>query len=280
MAPQTLQLVIDVGNSRFKLGLFEPCGDPTSLTALPTCLNGFAFRLGEKIDWRQMTAWLTERYQTTADDLPSKLTLQSAVAGANPVGIDRVLHSWPYSYWETPQVIGDARCFPLEVQVEAPNQVGIDRLLNAVAANVVRPPGQSALIVDSGTATTVDFITPAGAFAGGAILPGFGMTARALHQYTALLPLITIHDLGPHDPPAIGTETKTALQSGLLWGHVGAVKELIRRFQSETQLTNDKRLIFVTGGAGRLLANHLNEQVRWEPFLSLQGLAMVAAGCS
>ena len=279
MAEERLQLVIDVGNSRFKLGLFEPCAAAATLTNLPCCLKSLAFRLGEEIDWTQLTAWLTDRFQVAEEELPERLLLSATVAGANPVGIDRVLHSWPFSAWEPPRVIGDARCFPLAVDVEAPNQVGIDRLLNAVAANVVRPADHSVIIVDSGTATTVDFLTATGAFAGGAILPGFGMTARALHQYTALLPLITIHDLGPEDLAAIGTDTKTALQSGLLWGHVGAVKELIRRFQLEVEPAGNHPLVFVTGGAGRLLANHLGDDVRWEPFLSLQGLAMVAADC-
>ena len=90
----------------------------------------------------------------------------------------------------------------MKINLEQPNHAGIDRILNAVACNTIRPAGTPAVIVDTGTATTVDAISPDGAFEGGSILPGFELCARALHQYTALLPFVTIDELcnESHEP--------------------------------------------------------------------------------
>jgi type III pantothenate kinase len=151
-------------------------------------------------------------------------------------------------------------------------KVGIDRLLNAVAANILRPEGRPAILVDTGTATTVDYITAQGAFAGGAILPGFELSARALHDYTALLPLVSIDELatGLHEP--VGTNTRQALRSGLFWGQLGAVRELIGRLHDRSAAPP---FLLLTGGGASLLAAHLPE-ARLEPHLALQGLKHVA----
>ena len=79
---------------------------------------------------------------------------------------------------------------PLEVRLERPDMVGIDRLVDAVAVNRLRDAGRPAVIVDVGTAITVDLVSADGAFLGGAILPGIQMSARAMHEFTDLLPLV------------------------------------------------------------------------------------------
>ena len=115
---------------------------------------------------------------------------------------------------------------PLEVKLPRPDMVGVDRLLDALAANALRQPGRPAVVVDVGTAVTVDLVSAAGAFLGGAILPGIAMSARALHEFTDLLPLVDFSELAA-PPPALGTETEAAMRSGLFWGAVGGVRELI-----------------------------------------------------
>ena len=149
--------------------------------------------------------------------------------------------------------------------------MGIDRLLNAVAANHIRPDKTPAVIIDCGTATTVDYISAAGAFAGGAILPGFELSARALHQYTARLPLIDVATLGHSPPNPLGHNTAAAIQSGLFWGQLGAVRELITRLSDDTV----SPLILLTGGGGSLLQPYISEAI-YEPHLSLQGLSLTA----
>lgn len=259
-------LTVDVGNSRIKFGLFERNernADREAGPALPTCLKSIARPIDGELPWNEIRNWF---------DAHEDPRVVGVVAGANPEGLDRVLDSWPGDAWTLPEVINNPTQIPLDCDVEEPEKVGIDRLLNAFAANEVRPAERPALIVDSGTATTVDFVTAEGAFAGGAILPGFELAARSLHHYTALLPLISIEELSgqTHDP--LGKDTRKALQSGLVWGQLGAVRELIDRIseQSATQ-----PYLILTGGGASLLAPHL-EGARWEPHLALQGLALVA----
>src|SRR6185312_8188631 len=107
-----------------------------------------------------------------------------------------------------------ASSLPLRVLVQQLDHVGIDRLLDAVAANSRRPAGVPAIIIDAGSAVTVDLVDEAGAFTGGAILPGLRLMAKALHDYTALLPLV---DPPTQAPPLPGTATIPAIESGIFW---------------------------------------------------------------
>jgi len=128
------------------------------------------------------------------------------------------------------------------------------------------------VVVDVGTAITVDLVSRQGAFLGGAILPGIGMSARALHNFTDLLPLIDVSDLaGP--PPALGTSTEQAMQSGLFWGAVGAIRQLVERLGREAGGTPE---VFLTGGAGPAVAALLGPHARHVPHLTLAGIALAA----
>jgi type III pantothenate kinase len=128
-------------------------------------------------------------------------------------------------------------------------------------------------VVDTGTATTVDAISPEGAFEGGAILPGFELSARALNQYTAMLPYITVDELVEESHEPLGRGTREALRSGLVWGQVGAIKELAERLSHRW---TEEPFLLLTGGGAPLLTAHLPNAI-WKPHLSLQGLAVVAA---
>lgn len=261
-----LTLAIDVGNSRIKFGLFETAACSTPDRGLPDCLRLLAVPVAEEVPWGEILAW---------PELQAIERARGVVAGANPQGIARVCDTWP-DEWKPPRVISDPTSLGLRSRLVYPRRVGIDRVLNAVAANVLRHVGQPAIIVDIGTATTVDRIGSDGAFEGGAILPGFELCARSLHYYTALLPLISIDELAtqPHEP--LGRETRAALRSGLFWGQLGAVRELITQLsKSEGSSPRPDRslLLLLTGGGAALLAPHLPE-ARCERFLSLQGLAI------
>jgi len=262
----SLLLAADVGNSRTKFGFFAHSGQGTT-TELPECLETWAVPHQQPIPWPEIVCWAADRPEAGVTGL---------VAGANPGGVARVVTTWPGEGWQPPQVIVDPATFPLEVSLEAPDKVGIDRLLNAVAANVIRPAGRPCVIVDAGTATTVDSLSPAGAFEGGAILPGFELTARALHQYTALLPFITIDELVEESHEPLGTNTREALRSGLFWGQLGAIRELIDRL---AERWDQPPYVLLTGGGAALPAPHLAGAV-WKPHLALQGLAIVARHCA
>lgn len=256
---QRQHLAIDVGNTRIKFGLFlvsenRPHGK------LPECVQRTVVLSGEPLPWELLKSWKS-----------SSANWQTAViAGSNPDGVKRLQADWPNELGETPLHVTNTAQFPLAILVDEPRRVGIDRLLNAIAVNELRASGRPAVIVDSGTATTVDLVTSEGAFAGGAILPGLALSAKALHEYTALLPLVSVTELGQETPEPVGLNTRAAIRSGLFWGQLGAVKELIER---EAGPHAD---IFITGGGGALLTTYL-PGARFESHLPLQGLVLAAA---
>ncbi len=255
-------LCVDVGNSRTKIGLLGDNPQRELASQLPECVDSAAVAHGQPIPWSKISA-----------NLPAHALdgLRAWIAGSNPDGVAAVHRSWPRG-WPEPTVLNDVATFPLRINLDAPNKAGVDRILNAIACNVIRPPGRPAVIVDSGTATTVDAVSPEGAFEGGAILPGFELCGRALNQYTALLPFVTIEELSEESHEPLGRNTREALRSGLLWGQIGAIKELVAHLSRRWEAAP---FLVLTGGGAPLAAPHLPE-CRWEPNLSLQGLAIVA----
>ncbi|MFV0446071.1 MAG: type III pantothenate kinase [Planctomycetaceae bacterium] len=291
-------LLVDAGNTRTKLGLFDAV--PPVTGKLPVCTRVWILENSEPPDWALLQSAATAFTE-----------LRLCLAGSNPRRVEELLRLLP-DHWPQPVLLPERSAFPLRMRVDFPEKVGIDRLLNAIAANQLRRAGQAAVVVSSGTATTVDYVAPDGSFCGGAILPGFELSARALHEYTALLPLIPLDVVLQEPPDELGRNTEAALRSGLYWGHVGAVRELVRRFMhraTSDQQTSDQQksglqspaqqtaarqsggdvrgrhlgnitaaerpLVLLTGGAAPLLQSHLPSLVHSEPQLALQGLALL-----
>ena len=164
---------------------------------------------------------------------------------------------------------------PIKVRLEQPDQVGIDRLLNALAANRLREPQRSAIVADLGTASTVDFIAADGAFEGGAIFPGIALSAAGLHRGTAALPQL-VPEAVEAAPEVVGKSTSSAIASGLYWGAVGAVRELIQRI-SQSCVTPPQ--VFITGGDAPRLAPVVivcQGPVRHIPHMVLAGIYLAA----
>tara|TARA_R110002072_G_scaffold287242_1_gene452597 strand:- start:43628 stop:44515 length:888 start_codon:yes stop_codon:yes gene_type:complete len=290
-------LAVDVGNSRIKVGLFNvlkernddlkavvPGSQVTSSGELPKSVGFYSISLKSSVDWDA----IFESHDRT-------LKFHSVIAGSNQRGVDRVVAEWP-KWLAKPVVLRSSESLKLDIQVDEPQRVGLDRLLNAVAANVIREVGVPAIIVDCGTATTVDLVSSSGSFCGGAILPGFTLCARALNQYTEVLPLISmteLFDLPPSEDchPALGSNTQAAIMSGVFWGQIGAVRELIARLSQQqsagckqlsdhqqplTVSHSPRRKLLLTGGGARLLAPYFADAIHY-PFLPLQGLVSAAA---
>ena len=123
--------------------------------------------------------------------------------------------------------------------IDNPNEVGADRLVNAVGAHITYEG--PLIIVDSGTATTIDVIGETGNFEGGIISPGINLSLRALHEAAAKLPRIAIK----RPERVIGRGTIEAMQSGIFWGYIGLIDGLITRMRQE-----DKRNFTVIGTGG------------------------------
>lgn len=250
-------VAVDIGNSRIKLGDFEhPLDQP-----LPHPQRTWSLA----VDW---TAAELDGF------LPREASRYSwAIASVNRPGTARLLA------WLTERKVAHVHVLeqtdlPLTVDLAAPEKVGIDRLVNALAANRLRVADRPAIIVDSGSAITVDLLSADGAFAGGAILPSATLAARALHEFTDLLPLVEVDEM----PPALGKSTVEAIRSGLFWGAVGAVRELVARL---SESLGDPQ-VFLTGGGAASLATILGETgssppPRFVPHLTLAGVALAAA---
>jgi type III pantothenate kinase len=258
----SVYLAIDAGNSRLKFGLLDTPPVGSYMGGLPVCRQSLSIDHDTPIPWRTIDKWFPS--QGTGPPL-------SVIAGVRPDALQRLTSGWLSSRWPAPRMIGLARELPIAVRTDAPDRVGIDRLLNAVAVNRLRTPGQPAIVIDSGTATTVDVIAADGAFEGGAILPGLELCARSLCDYTALLPLVPVSELARPDLPALGRDTRSAIAAGLLYGQAGAIRELVARLSAELR---DPPLVVVTGGNGMLLAPHLGSAIRVETDLPLKGLVL------
>ncbi|MBS0288440.1 MAG: type III pantothenate kinase [Proteobacteria bacterium] len=130
----------------------------------------------------------------------------------------------------------------LQIKYKNPTEVGADRIANAIAALHLFPQ-KNVIIVDLGTATSFEVISSSGAFLGGAIIPGLQMQMRALNEKTANLPPVRILRPGV----ALGQSTLTNIQSGLYYGHKGAIKELLTTITNE-MFMDKPPVIIGTGG--------------------------------
>ncbi len=153
----------------------------------------------------------------------------------------------------------------LKIKYRNPAEVGADRIANAMAA-VLLHPGKDLIVVDCGTATTIEVITATGDYLGGAILPGVGVSAETLASHTAKLPRVEI----TRPETALGRSSVESIQSGLYHGHVGAVRHLISLVAIEA-FHAQKTLVIGTGGFARMFADEgLFDEV--VPELVLTGL--------
>lgn len=254
-------IAVDIGNTRIKFGVFLDWQTPAE-GRLPSCSVVLAEAAETvSIPWDQLRSAI------------GNLRPRCIVASVNPPALESFLREWSRTGWDEPVVVRSFEQLPIVNQTEPPEQTGLDRLLKGVAGNVLRAQGHPLILVDSGTATTVDWITPTGAFAGGAILPGLALSSQALHDHTAQLPLISSEDIGQNQPAPIGKNTVEALRSGLYWGHVGAVRELILQLSARSREPDVQ--VLITGGAGELLAREL-KSANYCRDLTLQGLAIAA----
>lgn len=154
---------------------------------------------------------------------------------------------------------------PIVVLCAEPSKVGDDRLLNAFAAQQMF--GGPVVVVDAGTAVTVDVVTARGEFAGGLIALGPVPSCDALHERAALLPAIRFEE--PADD--IGRNTVDAMRAGQFWMIVGGVREMIR---AAKRVTGDSARVVATGGDMPLIARRIEEIDEYDPQLTLKGLLL------
>jgi type III pantothenate kinase len=243
-------LAIDTGNTHTVLGCFE----------------------GAKLrkTWRVSTHPIC-----TADEFTAKLSVLCSLEGLDPRGFESIVVSsvvpsftamLRYAFaGRALHVIDHKTPYSFTIKAEPPQSVGADRLVNAEA--VVREYGAPAIIVDSGTATTICAVTRDRAYLGGAIMPGIELSIEALAKNTAKLFAVELV------PPAkaIGSNTQEALRSGILLGYASMVDGMVRRFKQELGEPDAK--VIATGGISQLLKGLTTELTHFDSELTLKGIA-------
>jgi type III pantothenate kinase len=247
-------LAIDIGNTHTVIGIYRK----DKLVA----------------DWRM--ASLTHR---TGDE--NWLTLKNFctdagidTAAVKAVGISSVVpdltfvfeHLARKHFGVEPVTISGALNFGIRIHYKDPSAVGADRLCDAVAG--FEKYGGPLIIIDFGTATTYDVVSKEGDYLGGVITLGLESTAAELHRRAAKLPRIELR----FPPTAIGYDTASSMQAGVLFGTVDAVEGIVKRIR--TELGAPARVI-ATGGLAKIVAAHTAVIEAVEPSLVLDGIRLI-----
>ena len=273
-------IAVDLGNSRAKFG----CFDHTFDSSFPVPISSFVDAPGDFVTLCRWLETLTSRDSKEEDvsfswsiartgNFPWE-TFQEKLEKQRPGDRFKELDRWD---------------IPCAVEVEFPEKVGIDRILavyGAIAWWKNRPEYEGhhslLLVVDAGSATTIDLATTRpleaseGAFAGGAIIPGFDAAAEALHGISPRLPRISTENLSFASYPGINTEE--ALAAGIYWGAVGAIRHFYQSVQAIIDGSNQPHPIpiFLAGGDAEKLHNGLSMYLDPERLILLPDLVLDA----
>lgn len=239
-------LVLDIGNSTTVIGVWARDDIWATLSVPARDFDGLAAAIDER--WRTMGR--------------SKQAVACSVAEETLERTNKLVRELTGSRL---QVVGRDLPVPIEVAIEEPHTVGMDRICCAAAA--FRMEGRACAVADIGTAITVDCVDSEGRFIGGAILPGLRLQAEALAQRIEALPEVTVRE--PAQVP--GQDTAGAIQCGIVYGSVGAIKELAERYAT---LLGQWPVLIVTGGDAQTLPALVEVVDKMVPHLCLRGIVL------
>jgi type III pantothenate kinase len=247
-------LAVDIGNTNVVFGLYE--GADLKQTFRASTVNT---RTGDEygVLMRQM---LTLRGYDPSN--VSAAIMASVVPPLTDVMADAVRHAFA----REPLIVGPGLKTGIAVLYENPRDVGADRICNAVAA-YDRVKG-GVIVVDFGTATIFDCISPKGEYIGGVIVPGIQVSLDGLLGRAAKLARIEIAE----PPRVVGRNTTHALQSGVIHGYAALVDGLVQKIEAELAFPCT---VIATGGLIQHLLKHTKKVEAVEPFLTLNGLRIL-----
>ncbi|HVA76325.1 MAG TPA: type III pantothenate kinase [Candidatus Binataceae bacterium] len=248
-------ITVDVGNSHTVIGIYE----------------------GERLThhWRIQT--VPERTTDEHGALLNTLLLGAGIEpGFKPEGVaiacvvpplNQAMEQLSERYFRcAPLMVGPGIKTGMPILYENPKEVGADRIVNAVAA--FDKCACACIVVDFGTATTFDYVTGRGEYAGGAIAPGLGVSMDALIERAAKLYRVEL--VRPRE--AVGRTTISSIQSGLIFGYTALVDGLVQRIRKER---GEKTRVLATGGLADLIAAESETIEEVDEFLTLKGLRLI-----
>ncbi len=247
-------LVFDVGNTNIVLGVFKD----SNLV----------------VDWRVSTARhrTADEYGMLMRDLFEsqrlsfsriKAVVLSSVVPPLNFSLEQMCKKY---FGLQPVIVGPGIKTGMPIKYENPREVGADRIVNAVAG--YETYGGPLIIVDFGTATTFCAVSERGEYLGGAIAPGMGISTEALFARAAKLPRVEISK----PPSVIGKTTIYSMQSGIFYGFVGQVDEIVRRMKAEMK---GEPTVIATGGLADLIFTESKTVDKVDHMLTLTGLRIV-----
>lgn len=247
-------LAVDIGNTNIVAGVYSA---ETLVTQWRIATD--SRRMPD--EYTVLFAALLERARLRSDELSG-----AVVAGVVPLVQASLLASLREGWGLQPMVVSYALDLGIEVRYSPPTGVGADRVANAVAA--LHRCGAPSVVVDFGTTTNFDVVSPDGAYIGGAIAPGLEASQQALVSRTAQLPHFPLEA----PPAAIGTSTVTSLQSGILFGYAGLIDRLVELISDELERSPH---VLATGGLADIVSPHTRTVQRVDPDLTLEGLRLI-----
>ena len=247
-----MALAVDIGNTNIVLGCFH--GDTIHFVArIATERNRTAEQYAAEI---KSIIQLYDRDPKKVDG--------AIISSVVPPLTGVMKRAVEFVTGKTPMIVTPSMDSGVGIQIDEPNQLGAD-LLVAAAATVHRYPLPQ-IIIDMGTATTFSVINKEGAFCGGSILAGVGLSLNALTNGTAQLPAIDL----TQPPKVCGTNTVDCMSSGVIYGAASMVDGMIDRLEEELK---EQCTVIATGGIAKLVVPHCKHEITLNDDLLLQGLA-------
>lgn len=247
-------IAVDIGNTNVTVGIFDD-KDLTSSFAIRTDA------LATEDNYYAVLAPIFER-----EGVPFSSITSAAISSVVPQLTNLFENLISRFSKVEPLVIGPGIKTGVAVKTANPSAVGADRIVNAVAVKEFY--GTPALVVDFGTATTFDYVDASGAYCGGVIAPGVGISLDALVTRTAKLPRIELS----WPEKVLGNDTVPAMRSGVVVGYHALVEGLIKKIDAEV---GPIKTVVATGGLGRLFSQKTDLINKYDEHLTLKGLHLI-----
>ncbi len=246
---------IDIGNTDFTIGFFDGA----------TLLDTFRMRSKSKKTSDEYGMFMLDalKFRNYRIEDVEDVIISSVVPD--------VMHSFTSAFIKffnlRPIIVGPGVKTGIKVKTNNPKETGCDRIVDGVAAYTLY--GGPVIVIDFGTATTYDVVSPQGEFLGGVITLGLGTAVKVLSESAAKLPEIEIRKA----KKIVGKDTVSAMQAGSFYGYIGQTEYIVRKLKEETGYHN--AMVVATGGIGRMISEETTCIDHYDQNLTLKGLQII-----